>query len=194
MESVEALRTEALAHFKLSANKKTILIIGGSLGARTINESIHKHISQYKEAGVQLLWQTGKIYFPKAQNLNDETVKVFEFIYEMHLAYAVADIVISRAGALSIAELAHVKKPVILVPSPNVAEDHQTKNAMALVERQAAILIKDAEAREKLADEALALLNNEMKQVQLKNNISTFDMPNAADRIVDELLKVLNTN
>lgn len=192
LESVEALRKEALAHFKLSVNRKTILIIGGSLGARTINESIHKHIAQYREAGVQLLWQTGKTYFPKVQDLNDESVKVFEFIYEMHLAYAVADIVISRAGALSIAELAHVKKPVILVPSPNVAEDHQTKNAMALVERQAAILVKDIDAREKLADEALALLNNEMKQVQLKNNISTFDMPNAADRIVDELLKVIH--
>jgi UDP-N-acetylglucosamine--N-acetylmuramyl-(pentapeptide) pyrophosphoryl-undecaprenol N-acetylglucosamine transferase len=191
LNQVEQYKAAAYKHFGLDAGKKTILIIGGSLGARTINQSIQQHLQQYTEAGVQLLWQTGKSFYQNGKTLVSEKVKVYEFIYDMHLAYAVADIVISRAGALSIAELAHVKKPVILVPSPNVAEDHQTKNAMALVERQAAILVKDGDAMNTLADEALNLLNNEVKQVQLKNNIATFDMPDAAERIVDELLKLL---
>lgn len=189
---IDKYKSKAYAHFELNPNKKTILIIGGSLGAKTINESIHQHLSKYTEAGFQLIWQTGKGYYKQAQQSSSNQVKVFEFIYEMNLAYAIADIVISRAGALSIAELAHVKKPVILIPSPNVAEDHQTKNAMALVERQAAILVKDVDARNKLADEAIALMHNEAKQVQLKNNITTFDMPNAADRIVEEIIKAIS--
>ncbi len=190
---VEQFREQALKHFELNPAKKTLLIIGGSLGARTINESIKEGLSKLQEAGFQIIWQTGKAYYQKAKDLHNQEVKVFEFIYEMNLAYAAADVVISRAGALSIAELAHVKKPVILVPSPNVAEDHQTKNAMALVERQAAILVKDVDARTMLINEAISLAGNEMKQVQLKNNIATFAMPSAAERIVDELLKVIES-
>lgn len=190
---VEQFREQALKHFELNPSKKTLLIIGGSLGARTINESIKEGLNKLQEAGFQVLWQTGKAYYQKAKDLHSREVKVFEFIYEMNLAYAVADVVISRAGALSIAELAHVKKPVILVPSPNVAEDHQTKNAMALVERQAAILVKDVDARNLLVNEAISLAGNEMKQVQLKNNIATFAMPSAAERIVEEVLKVIES-
>ncbi len=187
---VDGLRAEALKHFSLSPNLKTVLVIGGSLGARTINESILNGLNKFSENNVQLLWQTGK-NFAAAKQVNQTGVNVQPFIYEMNLAYAIADVVISRAGALSIAELAQVKKPVILVPSPNVAEDHQTKNAMALVEREAAILVKDTEARQILVDECMALIKNEVKQVQLKNNIASFSMPDAAERIVTEVLRVI---
>lgn len=187
---VENLRAKALEHFKLETGKKTVLVIGGSLGARTINESILQGLDAFSNNNIQLLWQTGK-NFTQAQNLNRSGINVQTFIYEMNLAYAAADVVISRAGALSIAELAQVKKPVILVPSPNVAEDHQTKNAMALVEREAAILIKDNDARKLLVDECISLVKNEARQAQLKNNIGTFAMPDAADRIVHEVLRVI---
>jgi UDP-N-acetylglucosamine--N-acetylmuramyl-(pentapeptide) pyrophosphoryl-undecaprenol N-acetylglucosamine transferase len=187
---VDGLRAEAFTHFNLSPNLKTVLVIGGSLGARTINESILKNLNKFSENNVQLLWQTGK-NFAEANQVNQTGINVQQFIYEMNLAYAIADVVISRAGALSIAELAQVKKPVILVPSPNVAEDHQTKNAMALVEREAAILIKDSDAKQILVNECIALVKNEAKQVQLKNNIATFSMPDAADRIVTEILRVI---
>ena len=187
---VDGLRAEAFTHFNLSPNLKTVLVIGGSLGAKTINESMLKNLNKFSENNVQLLWQTGK-NFAEANHVSQTGVNVQQFIYEMNLAYAIADVVISRAGALSIAELAQVKKPVILVPSPNVAEDHQTKNAMALVEREAAILIKDSDAKQILVDECIALVKNEAKQVQLKNNIATFSMPDAADRIVTEILRVI---
>jgi UDP-N-acetylglucosamine--N-acetylmuramyl-(pentapeptide) pyrophosphoryl-undecaprenol N-acetylglucosamine transferase len=158
------------------------------LGARTINESVFAGTEKLEQAGLQVIWQTGKL-FTKAQET--KTIKPYTFIYEMDLAYAAADVVISRAGALSIAELAQVQKPVMLVPSPNVSEDHQTKNAMALVNSEAAILVKDSDAREKLIDEVIQLAANEMKQTQLKNNIASFAMPNAAKRIVDEVLRVM---
>lgn len=187
---VDGLRDQAYKHFNLSPKQKTVLVIGGSLGAKTINESILNGLSKFSENGIQLLWQTGK-NFAAAQEVNQPGVHVQQFIYEMNLAYAVADVVISRAGALSIAELAQVKKPVILVPSPNVAEDHQTKNAMALVEREAALLVKDSEAKQILVNECMALIKNEAKQVQLKNNIASFSMPDAAERIVTEVLRVI---
>jgi UDP-N-acetylglucosamine--N-acetylmuramyl-(pentapeptide) pyrophosphoryl-undecaprenol N-acetylglucosamine transferase len=185
---VKHLRLNAMNYFGLNPSKKTILIIGGSLGARTINEAILSGMNIFEENDIQLLWQTGKYFYPKAKSIEKQNIVVREFIYEMNLAYAIADVVISRAGALSIAELAQVQKPVILVPSPNVAEDHQTKNAMALVEREAALLIKDSEAKNSLVSKTIELMQNEMKQMQLKNNISSFAMPNAAAFIVDEIL------
>lgn len=188
--NVNGKRTEALSFFGLQPGKKTVLIIGGSLGARTINESIYEGAQRLTEAGLQVIWQTGK-NFIKADEKAGEAVKPRTFIYEMDLAYAAADIVISRAGALSIAELAQVQKPVILVPSPNVAEDHQTKNAMALVNSEAAILVKDSDARNTLIDEVIRLSVNEMKQTQLRNNIASFAMPDAAKRIVDEVLRLM---
>ena len=186
---ISGKRVEALSFFKLDASKKTILIIGGSLGARTINESIYEGIDKLKEANVNVIWQTGK-NFSKAGSVQHSTFNIQPFIYEMDLAYAAADVVISRAGALSIAELAQVKKPVILVPSPNVSEDHQTKNATALVDKQAAILVKDIDAKSKLIDELLALIKDEQKQNELMNNISRFAIPDAAERIVDEILAI----
>jgi UDP-N-acetylglucosamine--N-acetylmuramyl-(pentapeptide) pyrophosphoryl-undecaprenol N-acetylglucosamine transferase len=184
-----------MAFFKLDANKKTILVIGGSLGARTINESIFEGLDKIKEANVNLIWQTGK-NFDKADNIQlpiaiGTTFNIQHFIYEMDMAYAAADVVISRAGALSIAELAQVAKPVILVPSPNVAEDHQTKNAMALVNKNAAILVKDIDAKNNLVSETLNLITNENKQAELVNQIKTFAMPNAAELIVDEVIKLM---
>ena len=188
--NVSGKKAEAISFFNLNPHFKTILVIGGSLGARTINESIFEGAEKFKNANLQVIWQTGK-NFTKSTSIQNEWIKPYTFIYEMSLAYAVADIVISRAGALSIAELAQVQKPVILVPSPNVAEDHQTKNAMALVISEAAILVADKEAKQTLVNIAIELASNEMTQAQLKNNIATFAMPNAAKRIVDEILRVM---
>jgi UDP-N-acetylglucosamine--N-acetylmuramyl-(pentapeptide) pyrophosphoryl-undecaprenol N-acetylglucosamine transferase len=185
------VRDEAFKHFKLDAAKKTILIIGGSLGARTINESISRSLEAYSKAGVQLIWQTGKTYFTTAKKSESASVRVYDFIYEMNLAYAAADMVISRAGALSIAELALVKKPVILVPSPNVAEDHQTKNAQALVSKQAALMVADKDAHAQLADTALNLLRDTALQQQLALTISSFAISDAAERITDVLENIL---
>ena len=183
-------RNEAIGFFKLDTAKKTVLVIGGSLGARTINESIFEGLDKLKVANINLIWQTGK-NFDKVNNIQSPTFNIQQFIYEMDLAYAAADVVISRAGALSIAELAQVAKPVILVPSPNVAEDHQTKNAMALVIENAAILVKDIDAKNNLITETLNLLNDSNKQADLVKNISSFAMPNAAELIVDEVIKLM---
>jgi UDP-N-acetylglucosamine--N-acetylmuramyl-(pentapeptide) pyrophosphoryl-undecaprenol N-acetylglucosamine transferase len=187
---VSSKRNEAIDFFKLDSAKKTVLVIGGSLGARTINESIFDGLNQLKEANINLIWQTGK-NFDKANYIQHPTFNIQHFIYEMDLAYAAADIVISRAGALSIAELAQVEKPVILVPSPNVAEDHQTKNAMALVNENAAILVKDIDAKNNMITETLSLINDSNKQADLVKNISKFAMPNAAELIVDEVIKLM---
>ena len=183
-------RNEAIGFFKLDTAKKTVLVIGGSLGARTINESIFEGLDKLKAANINLIWQTGK-NFDKVNNIQSPTFNIQQFIYEMDLAYAAADVVISRAGALSIAELAQVAKPVILVPSPNVAEDHQTKNAMALVIENAAILVKDIDAKNNLITETLNLINDSNKQADLVKNISSFAMPNAAELIVDEVIKLM---
>jgi UDP-N-acetylglucosamine--N-acetylmuramyl-(pentapeptide) pyrophosphoryl-undecaprenol N-acetylglucosamine transferase len=209
---VTSKRNEAIDFFKLDSNKKTVLVIGGSLGARTINESIFEGLEKLKSANINLIWQTGKNFKqlnsnndPDNSGRNSKNVstnysdlefdfsnfKISDFIYEMDLAYAAADVVISRAGALSIAELAQVAKPVILVPSPNVAEDHQTKNAMALVNKNAAILVKDIYARNNLITETLNLVNDSNKQEELVKNIRTFAMPNAAELIVDEVIKLM---
>ncbi len=189
-------RAEGLEKFNLSADKKTILIIGGSNGARMINQSILEKLQDLVEAGVQLLWQTGKFYIEevkeKTKAFNLENIRIHEFLKEMDLAYAVADVVLSRAGALSIAELCLVGKPVIFVPSPNVAEDHQTKNAQALVERDAAILIKDKDAKSELVGAALDLLNDSDRQVTLSENMKQLAKPNAAEEIVKEILKLVN--
>ncbi|OYU95392.1 MAG: undecaprenyldiphospho-muramoylpentapeptide beta-N-acetylglucosaminyltransferase [Bacteroidetes bacterium B1(2017)] len=183
-------RAEAIAFFGLNPNRKTVLIIGGSLGARTINQSIEKDLELLNLAEVNVIWQMGKNFVSEkaAQQDAQFCLKVSPFIYEMDLAYAASDVVISRAGALSIAELAIVAKPTILVPSPNVSEDHQTKNAMALVEKGAAILITDANAKEELVPATLQLLLDSVQQKQLSTNIHAMAIENAAERIVDELL------
>lgn len=184
-------KADALNHFGLSAEKKTILIIGGSLGARTINESIQISIDKITNAGYQLLWQTGAYYYESLKGLNSEVVVVKDFIYEMDKAYAAADVVVSRAGALSVSELCLVGKPIILVPSPNVSEDHQTKNAMALVNKNAAILVKDSEAKEGLVNALLDLLQDNKRQTELSENIKHLAKPNATNDIVNEIEKLL---
>jgi UDP-N-acetylglucosamine--N-acetylmuramyl-(pentapeptide) pyrophosphoryl-undecaprenol N-acetylglucosamine transferase len=187
-------RSEAYKYFGLDENKKTILIIGGSLGARTINESVSGCSSPSPlERGpggedTQLLWQTGKSW--NTENKGWKSVVQLPFIDRMDYAYTVADVIISRAGALSITELQNIGKPVILVPSPNVTEDHQTHNAMALVKNNAAIMIKDNEAKEKLMNTAFELLNDESKKKELSENISKMAISDAAGRIVAEILKV----
>ncbi|MFK7810368.1 MAG: undecaprenyldiphospho-muramoylpentapeptide beta-N-acetylglucosaminyltransferase, partial [Saprospiraceae bacterium] len=176
-------REEALAHFGFKPNRKTIVIMGGSLGARTLNESLRANAALLsKNKNVQVLWQAGKLYieeFEKSETAQLENVKVQAFIKRMDLAYAMADVVIGRAGALTISELCLVAKPAILVPSPNVAEDHQTKNAMALVEKEAAILVKDKEA-EGMIEVAIELLENKERKTALAENIKKLAKPNAA--------------
>lgn len=190
-------RMKALGYFKLDANKKTILVVGGSLGARTINQSIIAGLDKIALSGdVQFIWQTGKFYYENAVQalaaFPEAPVHLTEFISRMDLAYAAADLVVSRAGAGSISEFCLLKKPVILVPSPNVAEDHQTKNAMALVKRDAAILITDADAEQQLVDTALATVADAQKLSELSRHIFELALPDAANKIVDEIIQVIN--
>ena len=189
-------RAEALAFFGLSPTKKTLLVVGGSLGARTLNEATAAALPRLQAAGVQLLWQTGKLYYPTAQeqavSFAANGIHALEFVQRMDLAYAAADVVISRAGALSVSELCLTGKPSLLVPSPNVAEDHQTKNALALVCRQAALLVTDAEAPTRLYDEALSLLADESRQRQLSANARSLARPDATAAIVNELFTIMN--
>lgn len=188
-------KADARKVFQLDPEKKTILIIGGSLGARTINESILQHLSDIRNSDVQFIWQTGKVYKEAiAKRLEGEeplaNLHVTDFISDMASAYAAADMVISRAGASSISEFCLLGMPVILVPSPNVAEDHQTKNALALVNKQAAVYVKDAEAPKKLINTALSIVNDESKLNELHQNILGMALKNSAERIAEEVLKI----
>lgn len=181
--------------FGLDAGKKTLLVIGGSQGARTINEAMEASLAQFVEAGVQVIWQTGPAFIGRAQAAISATgsplVRAYDFIYEMDRAYAVADVVVSRAGALSVSELCLVGRPAILVPFPAATEDHQTKNAMALVDRSAALLVRDQDARNQLGQTALNLLNNPDQQHQLRTAIKTLAKPNAARDIAGEVRKLI---
>jgi UDP-N-acetylglucosamine--N-acetylmuramyl-(pentapeptide) pyrophosphoryl-undecaprenol N-acetylglucosamine transferase len=193
IKDISNKRDAANIFFKLDPNKRTILIIGGSLGAKTINESIEKNIGNLYSNNLQIVWQTGKSFFNIAKNIDSEEkgFRVFEFIKEMDLAYACADIIVSRAGASSISELCIVGKPCILVPSPNVAEDHQTKNAMALVSKSAAILISDKNCKETIWFEIKKLISDEILCRTLSNNISSLSKPNAVKEIVAEIFELI---
>ncbi len=192
---MEQKREAALRFFRLDPKKKTILSVGGSLGARTINESIIKNLDQIIAADVQLIWQIGSIYYKEFQErligLDLRNIRHYEFLKEMDLAYAAADVVISRAGALSISEICLCGKPAVFVPSPNVAEDHQTKNAMALVNENAALMVKDNEAEINLVPEALKVLFNEGQRKTLSQNIKSFARPHAAENIVKEIIGII---
>jgi UDP-N-acetylglucosamine--N-acetylmuramyl-(pentapeptide) pyrophosphoryl-undecaprenol N-acetylglucosamine transferase len=197
-EGLAPKRSEAMEYFGLDPKKKTLLVIGGSLGARTLNNSMIASVQRFADAQVQLIWQSGKIYFQEMKEQLEafpdrEGIRLREFLDRMDLAYAASDVVISRAGALSISELALVKKPVIFVPSPNVAEDHQRKNAEALVREQAALLVTDAEAPTQLIDEALALLADEAKQQLLTKNIDQWARPGAAQHIAQEVVNLIES-
>ncbi|TSD65913.1 undecaprenyldiphospho-muramoylpentapeptide beta-N-acetylglucosaminyltransferase [Inquilinus sp. KBS0705] len=189
---------QALELYKLSSFKKTILVTGGSLGARTLNNSILAGLDKIIAADVQVIWQTGKFYYKSileqlGSNVNPN-ICVVEFLNRMDLAYAAADVIISRAGAGTIAELCVVKKPVILVPSPNVSEDHQTKNALALVQETAAVFVADRDAEVKLIDKALELLKDKDLQKKLSNNIAKLALPQADEVIAKEVIQITINN
>ena len=190
--SSEDKKTEGLAYFKLDPNKKTLLILGGSLGARRVNQLIEKELEFLLNAGVQVFWQCGKLYFDEYQKYNNkENVQVVSFIDRMDLIYAAADFVISRAGASSVSELCLVGKPTIFIPSPNVAEDHQTKNAKAIVDKKGAILIKESNLDADFESTFTELLSNEKLQLELGLNIKKLAMPNATKDIVDQIIKLI---
>ena len=195
IQEIANKREQALGFFGLHKNKKTLLVIGGSLGSLTINQSIKNGLDKLNKKSIQIIWQTGKSFYNEAKesinNFENGGINVYDFINKMDYAYAVSDIVISRAGASAISELCLVEKPVILIPSPNVAEDHQTKNAMALVHNEAAILIKDIEANQKLIDTAIDLLWNEELKDKLQNNISKLSIRNSVDIIANEILMLV---
>ena len=192
---IDGLRDEALAYFNLSNDKKTVLIIGGSLGAKTLNDALEANLNQLVAHNIQVIWQCGKFYADTLQarigSKLPKGVWLNPFIMEMNKAYAAADIIVSRAGAISVSELCLIGKPVLLVPSPNVAEDHQTKNAMALVDKQAAILVKDSEAREQLIHKIIDLAGDETKQHEISSAIKQLAKANATKDIVREILKVI---
>lgn len=196
IKNLEAKRERAIEHFELDKNKKTILVIGGSLGAKTINESIDAGLEKIVDKNMQLLWQTGKWYADKAakavEPFQDKHIKTMPFIAKMDYAYAVADLVISRAGASSISELCIAAKATVFVPSPNVAEDHQTKNAMALVNQNAALLVNDMEAKNKLVPQVLEVLDDELLLTKLRRNISKMAFNDSAEIIADEVMKLID--
>ena len=196
IEQMTATREEGLKHFGLDANTKVILSVGGSLGARTINQMIMGHLHFFRENKVQIIWQTGRWMYEEARHTVDQTdvgewVKVHQFISRMDMAYAAADVVISRAGAIAISELCIVGKPVVLIPSPNVAENHQTKNALALVDRGAALMVRDADCYNQTLPIVKELLASHDRQTKMKEAIDKMAVRGAADKIVDEIEKIV---
>ena len=188
-------REEAVQSFGLDPKKQTILILGGSLGARTINQCLMSNLQKIKDSGVQFIWQTGKIYIDEVQDTVAKfgelpMLYVTDFISDMAKAYTAADLVISRAGAGSISEFCLLKKPIILVPSPNVAEDHQTQNALALVNKNAALYVKDADANDKLLDTAIATVNQAELLKNLSTNIAELAFTDSANVIAKEVIKL----
>jgi UDP-N-acetylglucosamine--N-acetylmuramyl-(pentapeptide) pyrophosphoryl-undecaprenol N-acetylglucosamine transferase len=180
-------QNEGKRFFSLDESKKTVLVVGGSLGAKSINEAIDKHLVDLLNAGLQLIWQTGKLY--QSGTTASSGLWINPFINQMEYAYAAADIVVARAGAMTVAELCVVKKPVLFVPYPFAAEDHQTVNAQQLVNKNAAILIKDSEALEKLVPAIIALANDENRQSVMKDNIGKLAITDADKKIADEIIK-----
>ncbi|RVT78697.1 undecaprenyldiphospho-muramoylpentapeptide beta-N-acetylglucosaminyltransferase [Flavobacterium sufflavum] len=189
--AIEDKRAEAIEYFKLDANKKTLLVLGGSLGARRVNQLIEKELKNIQAQGIQIIWQCGKLYFEDYKKYNSENVQVVAFIEKMDFVYAAADIIISRAGASSVSELCIVGKPVIFIPSPNVAEDHQTKNAKAIVDKKGALLIKESELDTEFSLVFEALLKDTGKQKQLSENIKELALPEATKQIADEIVKLI---
>lgn len=192
---LEGKREKALSHFGLVSDRKTLLILGGSLGARTLNQAVLHEMAAFDLGGYQVLWQSGKYYFQemfdKLNKVGSKHIHLLEFILEMDLAYSAADIIVSRAGALSVSELSLVGKPVIFIPSPNVAEDHQTKNAQAFVNKNAALILKDLEAVGNLKKKVDSIVQNPLLGIELGENILKMAMPNAANTIVNELEKLI---
>ncbi|MBX3239473.1 MAG: undecaprenyldiphospho-muramoylpentapeptide beta-N-acetylglucosaminyltransferase [Chitinophagaceae bacterium] len=186
-------REEALASFGLSAGKKTVLVTGGSLGARSINEVIAEQIAEFEKNDIQLIWQTGKLFIDKAKQVSGGSINIWtnDFISGMENAFAAADVVISRSGAMSVAELCVAKQAVIFVPFPHAAEDHQTVNARRLVDKGAALMIKDNEAKERLVPLAIELAKDEMRQAELRRNIKPLAIRNADEIVAEDILITL---
>jgi UDP-N-acetylglucosamine--N-acetylmuramyl-(pentapeptide) pyrophosphoryl-undecaprenol N-acetylglucosamine transferase len=194
--NLEGKKEEAYRYFGLDSTKKTLLVIGGSLGARSINQAISAHLGQIASSGLQLLWQTGKnsyqVHAQESEYLQNPCLKKTEFIYPMDLAYSIADVVISRAGALAVSELCIAGKPTVFVPLPTAAEDHQTQNALSLTKKEAGLLVKDADALTLLTPTALQLIGDESKCRSLSQNIHTLAKPEATASIVKEVLAIVN--
>lgn len=188
---IASKKTEAIRHFGLNSQKRTLLVLGGSLGAKRINQLVEKELSFFNSLGIQLIWQCGKLYFDEYKKFDGGNVKVFQFINRMDLAYAAADVIISRAGAGSVSELCIVGKPVVFIPSPNVAEDHQTKNAKAVVDKNAALLLKENELDTRFETVFKTVVSSEEKREELSINIKKLALPNATKHIVDEIEKLL---
>ncbi|MBT8299994.1 MAG: undecaprenyldiphospho-muramoylpentapeptide beta-N-acetylglucosaminyltransferase [Maribacter sp.] len=189
--AVENTNTEAMAFFGLDADRTTLLVLGGSLGARRINQLIEQKLSFFKDKGIQVIWQCGKLYFGEYKKYSSNTIKVFDFLNRMDYAYSAGDMIISRAGASSVSELCIVGKPVLFIPSPNVAEDHQTKNASALVQKDAALMVSEKDLDSGFDAVFTDVLQSESKQERLATNIKKLAMPNATKDIVDEIEKLL---
>lgn len=188
-------KKEAYEYFGLNTDKPTLMVMGGSLGARTVNQAMIAGLEKLKQSGIQVIWQTGKLYYEQIKSdLSDQSdlsdIKILDFLARMDYAYAVADLVVSRAGASSISELSLLGKSSILVPSPNVAEDHQTHNARALSDKGAAILVKDVDAVDTLVDIALETIASKEKLQSLSDNVLKLAYPNSAEKIVDEIVKL----
>lgn len=188
---IKESKKEATAFFGLDGDKKTVLILGGSLGARRINQLIEKELGFFTEKGLQVLWQCGKLYHEEYKKYESDNVKVLAFVNRMDLAYAAADVIISRAGAGSVSELCLVGKPVVFIPSPNVAEDHQTQNAKALVAKDAAIMLRENDLDAEFENSFSHLMNSKEHQEELGRNIKKMAMPKATEHIVDEIEKLL---
>ncbi len=189
---VDSKRQEGISYFKFNANKKTLLILGGSLGARRVNQLIAKELDFLLASGVQVYWQCGKFYYEEYKHFNEkENVQVVAFIDRMDLIYAASDFVISRAGASSVSELCLVGKPTIFIPSPNVAEDHQTKNAKAIVDKNGAILLKESDLDTTFETTFSDLISNDNLQNELSRNIKKLAKPNATKDIVEEIIKLI---
>jgi UDP-N-acetylglucosamine--N-acetylmuramyl-(pentapeptide) pyrophosphoryl-undecaprenol N-acetylglucosamine transferase len=189
--SIDSKRAEAIKYFNLDPAKKTLLILGGSLGARRVNQLIEKELDFFASQNVQIIWQCGKFYLDEYKKYDSNNVQVLAFIDRMDLVYAAADFVISRAGASSVSELSIVGKPVLFIPSPNVAEDHQTKNAKSIVDKKGALMIKESELDENFSSVFSDLVANENLQKQLSENIKKLAKVNATNDIVDEIVKLI---
>lgn len=198
MVEISGKRNEAASFFNLDLNRPVILVVGGSQGARSINRAIQAGLKTIADSGVQLVWQCGKLFYEEAKRsvaeLNANSIRVFDFITRMDYAYALSDVIISRAGASTVSELCIVGKPAILVPLPTAAEDHQTHNCKALVEKNAAILVRDVDAPNSLVDTALELVGNSEKRKTLTENISSLAIRNSANVIAKEVLKLIKSN
>ncbi|SHG05520.1 UDP-N-acetylglucosamine-N-acetylmuramylpentapeptide N-acetylglucosamine transferase [Salegentibacter echinorum] len=188
---IDQNKEKALSHFGLNKDKKVVLVLGGSLGARRINQLVEENLELFKEEDIQVIWQTGKLYYEEYKKYHSALIQTHLYLNEMNLAYSAADVIISRAGAGTVSELSIVGKPVLFVPSPNVAEDHQAKNASSVVKKEAALMLKENELDEKFKNIFLELMASDEQQRKMGRNIKKLALPHATAKIVDEVEKLI---